>query len=100
MRKGRNGGKLKTGNTVNVGRPPKLPELDTLLAEVLTKETNGITAFHSILNALAKKAQSGDVRAAEVLLNRAYGQPRQQLAQVTEVRIVNEATDSSFTPPE
>jgi len=55
------------------GRPPKLPELETLLAEVLGAETSNRTAMKMILAALCKKAQKGDVRAAEVLMDRAYG---------------------------
>jgi hypothetical protein len=52
MREGRNGGKLKSGNTKNVGRPPKLPQLDVLLDAVLGEEKDGITAAEAILKAL------------------------------------------------
>ena len=38
---------------------------------------NGITAGEAILKALRAKATKGDVRAAEVLLDRAYGKPKQ-----------------------
>jgi hypothetical protein len=77
MREGRNGGKLKSGNTKNVGRP-KLPELHTLLANVLGKEgKDGQTAAEEILNALHARAKKGDTRAAELLLDRAYGKPKQ-----------------------
>jgi len=81
MREGRNGGKLKSGNTKNVGRP-KLPELHTLLANVLGKEgKEGLTAAEEILNALHAKAKKGDTRAAELLLDRAYGKPKQTVDQ-------------------
>jgi hypothetical protein len=77
MREGRNGGKLKSGNTKNVGRP-KLPELHTLLANVLGKEDkDGQTAAEEILKALHARAKKGDTRAAELLLDRAYGKPKQ-----------------------
>lgn len=69
--------KGKSGNPN--GRPKKIPELDKLLADVLGDEKDGITAAQAILMALRKKAASGDVRAAEVLLERAYGKPRQGL---------------------
>ena len=60
------------------GRPKKIPELDKLLAEVLGEEKNGLTAAQAILKALLAKAAKGDVRAAEVLFDRAYGKPKQQ----------------------
>jgi hypothetical protein len=55
------------------GRPKKIPEIDKLLAEVLGEEKDGITAAEAILKALRAKASKGDIRAAEVLLDRAYG---------------------------
>ena len=79
MREGRNGGKLKSGNTKNVGRPPKLPSIDLLLDTVLGEEKDGITAAEAILKALRLKAAKGDVRAAEILLDRAYGKAKQSI---------------------
>ena len=61
------------------GRPRKLPELDKLLADVLGEEKDGITAGEAILKALRAKATKGDVRAAEVLLDRAYGKAKQTM---------------------
>jgi len=55
------------------GRKPKLPQVDVIMAEVLGEEKNDITAAKAILMALLSKATKGDVRAAEVLLDRAYG---------------------------
>jgi hypothetical protein len=55
------------------GRPRKLPDLEVLLANVLGEEKGDLTAMEGILLALRKKAMSGDVRASELLLNRAYG---------------------------
>jgi hypothetical protein len=72
------GKKMKKGETLNPnGRPKKLPELDKLLADVLGEEKDGITAGEVILKALRAKAAKGDVRAAEVLLDRAYGKAKQ-----------------------
>jgi hypothetical protein len=69
---------FKPGNNANPkGRPPKLPELDVLMAEVLGEDKDGKTAAQAILAALRAKAAKGDIRAAEVLLNRAYGMPKQ-----------------------
>jgi hypothetical protein len=67
--------KGKTGNPL--GRPKKIPELEVLLAEVLGEEKDGKTAAEAILMALRAKAAKGDVRAAEVLLDRAYGKAKQ-----------------------
>lgn len=61
------------------GRPRKLPELDKLLAEVLGEEKDGISAAEVVLKAIRAKAAKGDVRAAELLLDRAYGKPKQSL---------------------
>ena len=71
---------FKKGQSGNPnGRPKKIPELDKLLADVLGEEKNGIIAAEAILKALLVKATKGDVRAAEVLLDRAYGKARQYL---------------------
>lgn len=77
MREGRNGGKLKTGGNNGGGRPKKLPELDKLLADVLGEEKDGITAGAAILKALRAKAIKGDVKAAQLLLDRAYGKSKE-----------------------
>jgi hypothetical protein len=71
--------KFKKGESGNPnGRPPKLPELHVLLANVLGKEgKDGQTAAEEILNALHARAKKGDTRAAELLLDRAYGKPKQ-----------------------
>ena len=60
------------------GRPRKLPNLDSLLIETLGERVNDGEALKSILIALRKKAIAGDVRAAELLLDRAYGKLKQQ----------------------
>lgn len=55
------------------GRAPKLPELEKLLAEVLGEKKDRVSAVETILKALRHKATKGDIRAAELLLDRAYG---------------------------
>lgn len=67
----------KSGNPK--GRPKKLPQLDTLLAEVLGDEKDGISAASAILMAIRSKAIRGDVRAAEVLLDRAWGKVKSHI---------------------
>lgn len=59
------------------GQPKKLPKLEIILAEVLGEEKDGIDAAKAILMALRLKATKGDVRAAEILLDRAYGKAKQ-----------------------
>jgi hypothetical protein len=72
--------KFKPGQTGNPnGRPKKLPEIDILLAEVLSEKNGGVTAAEKILRVLISKAQKGDLRAAEILLDRAYGKARQSI---------------------
>jgi hypothetical protein len=61
------------------GRPKKLPALDQLLDEVLGSENKGRTEAHQILTALLKRAKRGDVQAAKVLLERAYGKVPQPI---------------------
>lgn len=60
------------------GRPKKLRPIDDILAEVLGdgSEKDEATA---IVRALVAKAKKGDVRAAEILLDRGYGKPKQQV---------------------
>lgn len=73
-------GQFKKGESGNPnGRPKKLPELDKLLADVLGEEKDGITAAEAILKALRAKATKGDIRAAEVLLDRGWGKAKQSM---------------------
>lgn len=72
--------KFKKGQSGNPnGRPPKLPDIDVLLADVLGEEKDGKTAAQAILMALRAKAAKGDVRAAEVLLDRGWGKVKQPI---------------------
>jgi hypothetical protein len=59
------------------GKPRKLPALDKLMAEILGEEKDGITAAQAILSILRAKATKGDLKAAEMLLDRGYGKPKQ-----------------------
>ena len=55
------------------GAPKKLPNLDILLAEVLGTDGIDKSEAENIIVAIKVKALKGDVRAAEVLLDRCYG---------------------------
>lgn len=71
---------FKKGESGNPnGRPRKLPELEKIIAEVMGEEKDGLTAAEAILKALRAKAAKGDIRAAELLLDRAYGKARQYI---------------------
>lgn len=71
------------------GAKKKLPELDSLLADVLGEQKDGIEAAKAILMALRAKATKGDVRAAEVLLDRAYGKAKQSVDVTTDGKELN-----------
>jgi len=70
---------FKKGQSGNPkGRPPKLPAIDEVLAKVLNEKTsNGLTRAENILRKMAIKGET-DVRAAEMILDRAYGKPKQK----------------------
>lgn len=70
------------------GKPKKIPALDELLADVLSEEHNGIEAAKAILMALRRSAIKGDVRAAEVLLDRAYGKAKQSIEVEGEIKTI------------
>lgn len=70
-RKGREWVKGQSGNPK--GRPKKLPGLDELLAKTLGTIKGGHTEAENILLAMIKAAKKGDVRAAELLIERGYG---------------------------
>lgn len=59
------------------GRPKKLPELAKLMADILGDEKNGLSTAERILKAIEAKALRGDIKAAEMLLDRGYGKPKQ-----------------------
>lgn len=61
------------------GRPPKLPELDAICADVLSRKEDGKTFAEQILLSYYKQAKKGNVAAGEALLNRAYGKVLEKL---------------------
>lgn len=86
------GRKFKKGQTGNPkGAPHKLPDLEVLLAKVLGEEKDGKTAAEAILAALRAKAAKGDIRAAEVLMNRGWGFPKQHIDATTKGESLNDS---------
>lgn len=63
----------KPENINRAGRPPKIPALDTLLADVFSEKE-----MIDIIKALQRAALKGNVRAMEILLDRVYGKVKQQ----------------------
>jgi hypothetical protein len=76
---GRNGGTLMVGGTGAGGRPKKLPEIEQVMATLLSEEKGGRTAIDAIISSMIAKAVKGDVQAAKMLLDRGYGIPKQQI---------------------
>lgn len=72
-------GKLFTKGDARInklGRPKKL-NLDRLLRRVLAEKVNDQPALKQILTKLRDMAIDGDLRAAELLLDRAFGKAKQ-----------------------
>jgi hypothetical protein len=69
--------RFKKGESGNPKGRPKLPDLKLLLADILGEEKDGKTAAEAILMKLRQMAAQGNLKAAEMLLNRGYGLPKQ-----------------------
>lgn len=67
------------------GRPKQLPELDKLLVDALTDETGDKSQIELILKTLINQSLSGDTRASEILLNRAYGKVTDKIEMKSEI---------------
>jgi len=63
----------------NLKGAPKIPNIDDLMAEVLNEKEDGKSKARAILDKLFEKAAKGDIRAAEVLLDRGYGRAKQAI---------------------
>ena len=69
---------FKPGQSGNPnGRPKKLPRLDDLLSDIMSEEKDGMSAAEAILKRLRVLATQGNLKAAEMLLDRSYGKARQ-----------------------
>ena len=69
--------KFKKGQSGNPkGRPKKLPGLDELITEVLGDGD----AMERVLRKLLSMAEKGNLRAIEMILDRAYGKAKQEVA--------------------
>lgn len=90
MKKPPLGRRFKKGQSGNPnGRPKKLPSLDKLLPEILGDESDDQSLIKQILIATAKRAlNKGGDRAAEIILARAFGAPKQSITTDTEITIL------------
>lgn len=70
----------KPGESGNpAGRPKEPPALKATLATVLADKVNGQSTLETILRAMVARAVKGDVRAAQELLDRAFGKSKQSV---------------------
>lgn len=88
VREGKNGGKLKSGNTVNLnGRPKKIPALEELINTHMTEiDSSGLSAADLVMKRLRQKAVQGDMKAIQYLLDRMYGKPKETLEHKGEIK--------------
>lgn len=56
---------------------PKLPDIKAILEEVLGEQKDGITAAEALMKKLRQMGAAGNIKAIEMLLDRAYGKPKQ-----------------------
>ena len=77
---------FKKGVSGNPKGRPKMPDIKEALTMILGDEKDGRTALDAILAALRAKAVKGDVKAAQELLDRAYGKSKQIIEQELEVK--------------
>jgi hypothetical protein len=68
----------------NLEGAPKKLDLSEAITKVLADEKDGKTALDAVLMALRNKAVKGDVRAAQELLDRAFGKSKQSIDHTTQ----------------
>jgi hypothetical protein len=100
MKKGGNPQNLtpfKKGQSGNPnGRPKKLPAIDKIMADVLGSLDDDNSPAHEIIEAIKKKAKLGDPRAAELLLDRAYGKVKQSIEHLGDISIHFDKEDAKL----
>jgi len=85
------GNRWKKGESGNPKGRPKIPDLREAMSRLLAEEKGDLNALDAILKALFKRALSGDVRAAQELLDRGYGKAQQTIAHSGELAILQPA---------
>ena len=72
---------FKPGQSGNPnGRPKKLDSLQRIIEQVMNEPgKGGKPAIYNIVHALIQKAEKGDIRAIQEILDRYYGKPKSSL---------------------
>jgi hypothetical protein len=91
--------KFKKGQSGNPNGRPKMPNLKEACAAVLADEKDGMTALDAVLKALRNKAIKGDVRAAQELMDRAYGKATQAIDLTAQGEFQHEFTVTVVNAP-
>ena len=86
--------KFKKGQCGNPKGRPKLPDIKAILEEVLSeKNDSGMTAAEALMKKLRQLGASGNLKAIEMLLDRAYGKPKQvidtNIVSIPQFKVVN-----------
>ena len=81
---------FKKGQSGNPKGRPKLPDLRNVMAEILGEEKNQTTGLKRVVKKLQELAEGGNIKAAEVLLSRGYGLPKQSIDHTTGGESFNE----------
>jgi len=69
--------KFKKGQSGNPKGRPKLPDIKDVLAQYLADEKDGVNALEAMILRLRQMAVGGDLKAMEMLMDRANGKPKQ-----------------------
>lgn len=69
----------KYPDRINKKGRPKLPDIKAILEEVLGEQKDGITAAEALMKKLRAMGAAGNIKAIEMLLDRAYGKPKQTI---------------------
>ena len=73
------GNRWKKGESGNPKGRPKLPSMKNIMESVLGDIKDGKSAAEAIMMAMRNKAIRGDVRAAEFIIDRAYGKAKENI---------------------
>jgi len=84
---------FKKGQSGNPKGRPKMPDLNSVLAEMLNDEKEGKSALQAIIAAQRAKAAKGDTKAAEFLFKWSFSLPKQYVENdvtVQTIKIIRE----------